>query len=192
MQIPEPQKKTGRKPASLRLWRLGQKRVPFYGLLIVCLAVLIMGWILSENYNRDIARLMAQIDAANEQVFAKERENLKLSEKVRLAASDSFIANEARTQYGYIFPGEIRFVVTNPEVLGLPPPPARHEGDCSPLRRHHDWLQLHPDADGGPGRPAFKPCVRPPGNPAVPVFGPSKPLSPAGHSNRLPGCGRPI
>ena len=121
MQIPEPQKKTGRKPASLRLWRLGQKRVPFYGLLIICLAVLIMGWILSENYNRDIARLMAQIDAANEQVFAKERENLKLSEKVRLAASDSFIANEARTQYGYIFPGEIRFVVTNPEVLGLPP-----------------------------------------------------------------------
>jgi len=39
---------------------------------------------------------------------------------VRLAASDNFIANEARTKYGYIFPGEIRFVVTNPEVLGLP------------------------------------------------------------------------
>lgn len=121
MQIPDPKPASGRRPASLRLWRLGQKRVPLYGLVIVCCAILLMGWILAENYNRGIHRLLAQIDAANEQVFAKERENLKLAERVRLAASDAFIANEARTQYGYIFPGEIRFVVTNPEVLGLAP-----------------------------------------------------------------------
>lgn len=121
MQIPDPKQESGRRPASLRLWRLGQKRVPLYGLVIVCCAILLMGWILAENYNRGIHRLLAQIDAANEQVFAKERENLKLAERVRLAASDAFIANEARTQYGYIFPGEIRFVVTNPEVLGLAP-----------------------------------------------------------------------
>ncbi len=121
MQIPDPREKPGRKPASLRLWRLGQRRVPLYGLVIACCAIILMGWIMAENYNRDILRLQAQIDAANEQVFAKERDNLKLAERVRLAASDAFIANEARTQYGYIFPGEIRFVVTNPEVLGLSP-----------------------------------------------------------------------
>ena len=63
---------------------------------------------------------MAQIDAATSGLRPRSGK-LKLSEKVRLAASDSFIANEARTQYGYIFPGEIRFVVTDPEVLGLPP-----------------------------------------------------------------------
>ncbi len=120
MQIPEPSKRQGRKPASLRLWRLGQRRVPIYGLIIACVAVILMGWILSGNYNREIDTLLKQIEVANEQVFAKERENLKLSEQVRLAASDAFIANEARTQYGYIFPGEIRFVVSNPEVLGLP------------------------------------------------------------------------
>ena len=121
MQMPEPRKRRERKPASLRLWRLGQRRVPLYGLIIACAAVILMGWILSRNYNQEIDSLLARIEMANEQVFAKERENLKLSERVRLASSDAFIANEARTQYGYIFPGEIRFVVTNPEVLGLPP-----------------------------------------------------------------------
>lgn len=121
MQSPDPREKPGRKPASLRLWRLGQRRVPLYALVITCCAILLMGWIMSETYTRDIIQLQARIDAANEQVFARERENLKLAERVRLAASDAFIANEARTRHGYIFPGEIRFVVTNPEVLGLPP-----------------------------------------------------------------------
>ena len=46
---------------------------------------------------------------------------LRLQEQVRMAETDQFIASEARTKYGYLFPGEIRFVVTNPEVLGLPP-----------------------------------------------------------------------
>lgn len=120
MQIPEPQQGNGRRPRGLRLWRLAQKRVPYYVLAIAFVAILLMGWVWSENHNHEIDRLMASIEMANEQVFAKERENLKLDERVRLAASDNFIANEARTKYGYIFPGEIRFVVTNPEVLGLP------------------------------------------------------------------------
>lgn len=120
MQIPDPQQGKGRRPGGIRLWRLGQKRVPYYGLVIAFVAILLMGWIWSENYNHEIDRLKASIEMANEQVFARERENLKLDERVRLAASDNFIANEARTKYGYIFPGEIRFVVTNPEVLGLP------------------------------------------------------------------------
>ncbi|MDD4080049.1 MAG: septum formation initiator family protein [Eubacteriales bacterium] len=121
MQIPDPRREgIGRGTKGLRLWRLGQKRLPFYVLLIAFIAILLMGWILSENYNHEIDRLRAYIEAANEQVFARERENLKLADQVRLAASDNFIANEARTKYGYIFPGEIRFVVTNPEVLGLP------------------------------------------------------------------------
>lgn len=121
MQIPDPRPDEKHSARRIRLWRLGQKRVPVYALVICFCAVLLMGWILTQNYSQDIAQLNARIEAANEQVFARERENLKLAELVRLAASDNFIANEARTKYGYIFPGEIRFVVTNPEVLGLPP-----------------------------------------------------------------------
>ncbi|NLB38356.1 MAG: hypothetical protein GX810_03790, partial [Clostridiales bacterium] len=52
----------------------------------------------------------------------------ELSQKLQLTTRDDFIANEARTKYGYLSPGEIRYVVTNPEVLWdnytVPPPEA--------------------------------------------------------------------
>jgi cell division protein FtsB len=45
--------------------------------------------------------------------------------KIEQAGSDEFIANEARTKYGFLADGEIRFIITNPSVLwgeeGPPP-----------------------------------------------------------------------
>lgn len=108
------------------LYKLRAVRLPWYGVAAACVAVLIMGWVVAGNMDRGIEDLRLQIDQADDLVFARERDILRLTEQVRLASTDQFIANEARTKYGYLFPGEIRFVVTNPEVLGLPP---RQEGE---------------------------------------------------------------
>lgn len=117
-----PRKRRAKEGLSLR--RLSRVSLPWYTLLIVCCAILLMGWVWSTRYDGGIARLNVMIDEAGSLVYEKEREILRLSEQVRLAETDQFIATEARTKYGYLFPGEIRFVVTNPEVLGLPPRPA--------------------------------------------------------------------
>lgn len=114
---PHKQKRAGH--FSLR--RLSMMRLPWYVLVVSCCAVLLMGWVLAGNYDQGIHNLRLVIDQADDLVFEKEREILRLSEQVRLAETDQFIASEARTKYGYLFPGEIRFVVTNPEVLGLLP-----------------------------------------------------------------------
>ena len=103
------------------LYKLRAVRLPCYGVAAACIAVLIMGWVVAGNMDRGIEDLRLQIDQADDLVFARERDILRLTEQVRLASTDQFIASEARTKYGYLFPGEIRFVVTNPEVLGLPP-----------------------------------------------------------------------
>jgi len=103
------------------LYKLRAVRLPWYGVAAACVAVLIMGWVVAGNMDRGIEDLRLQIDQADDLVFARERDILRLTEQVRLASTDQFIASEARTKYGYLFPGEIRFVVTNPEVLGLPP-----------------------------------------------------------------------
>lgn len=117
----------GGPPARKDRWRrLRGLRLPWYTVAAACVALLIMGWVVAGNVDRDIHSLRLKIDQADDLVFEQEREILRLSEQVRLASTDQFIANEARTKYGYLFPGEIRFVVTNPEVLGLPP---RQEGE---------------------------------------------------------------
>ena len=103
------------------LYKLRAVRLPWYGVAAACVAVLIMGWVVAGNMDRGIEDLRLQIDQADDLVFARERDILRLTEQVRLASTDQFIASEARTKYGYLFPGEIRFVVTNPEVLCLPP-----------------------------------------------------------------------
>lgn len=122
MQYEDPIKKPARRRrGSLGLKRLGMKRMPWYILAIICGALLLMGWVLADAMDKDIMRLRTTITKAEDLVFDKERDVLRMSEQVRLAQTDQFIANEARTKYGYLFPGEIRFVVLNPEVLGLPP-----------------------------------------------------------------------
>ncbi|NLX83224.1 MAG: hypothetical protein GXZ04_05345 [Clostridiales bacterium] len=123
MQFQEPRQgpPNKRRPRSLR--SLFNLRITWYSLLILCCAILLMGWILARGYDEGIQNLRKAVDQADDLVFEKEREILRLQEQVRLAATDQFIANEARTKYGYLFPGEIRFVVVNPEVLGLPSRP---------------------------------------------------------------------
>ncbi|MGI6726768.1 MAG: hypothetical protein ACOX62_11415 [Christensenellales bacterium] len=115
-----PQRRTSKKGRrSLR--QLSQKTMPWYYLVIICCTLILMGWLVAQRVEGDNRRLRVILSRAEDQVFDKEREVLRLSEQVRLASTDQFIANEARTKYGYLFPGEIRFVVLNPEVLGLPP-----------------------------------------------------------------------
>jgi hypothetical protein len=111
--------KKGAAPA--RLWRLWHKNVPWYAVAAAFCAILLMGWVLADRYDQGIHRLRVDIEEASDLVFQKERDLLRLAEQVRLAQTDQFIASEARTKYDYLFPGEIRFVVTNPEVLGLTP-----------------------------------------------------------------------
>lgn len=103
------------------LWRLWQTRVPWYAVAAAFFAILLMGWVLAGQYEQGIRRLDVAIEEARDLVYQKERDLLRLQEQVRLAETDQFIVSEARTKYGYLFPGEIRFVVTNPEVLGLAP-----------------------------------------------------------------------
>lgn len=44
-------------------------------------------------------------------------ENNELTDLLEAVGTDIFIENQARSMYGYMKPDEIRFVITNPEVL---------------------------------------------------------------------------
>jgi cell division protein FtsB len=111
----------GEKRRAPALWRLRQVRVPWYAVAAAFCAIVLMGWVAAGSYDAGIDHLRGVITQAGDLVFQKEQEVLRLTAQVKLAQTDQFIAGEARNKYGYLFPGEIRFVVTNPEVLGLPP-----------------------------------------------------------------------
>jgi cell division protein FtsB len=104
-----------------QLYKLRYKQVP--GIVVVTAMIIVVAVfsVINNNLNRGIEQLRGMVEEGSYLVSMKQKEVSDLASKLELAATDDFIANEARTQYGYIFPGEIRFVVTNPEVLGLSP-----------------------------------------------------------------------
>ena len=105
-----------------RLYLLRYRQVPWYLGLALCGAVVLIGALLAGRYDQGIARMRALVRQASDLALQKEEDALRLAALVQVARTDQFIIQEARTKYGYVFPGEIRFVVTNPEVLGITAP----------------------------------------------------------------------
>lgn len=100
-----------------RLYRLRYVQVP--GIVVITVIVMIVAAfaLINRNMQQGIDRLQGQVTRGNEMLRLKQKELAEMTEKIQLASTDSFIANEARTRYGFLSEGEIRFVVTNPEVL---------------------------------------------------------------------------
>lgn len=112
----------GRKKRSTRL---RYRQVPAVAVLAVMIVIIAVFSVINIGLNQNINKLQGMVEEGSDLVALKQKEASELADKLKLAATDEFIASEARTRYGYLAPGEIRFVVTNPEVLwgeeGPPP-----------------------------------------------------------------------
>lgn len=85
--------------------------------LIVIALLFIAYFIISGNIDRRINTMIAEENSYMMQLQELQRIGRELTLELSKAETDAFVENEARTKYGYLKPGEIRFVVTNPEVL---------------------------------------------------------------------------
>ena len=97
--------------------KLRYRQVPAVVVLALLLVIIAVFSAVNMRLNRNIASLQGMVDEGSYLVALKQKELSELSKQVQLASTDDYIANLARTQYGYLSPGEIRFVVTNPEAL---------------------------------------------------------------------------
>lgn len=61
--------------------------------------------------------LNAVLSANNLRISDLQQEQTELKNTLKTVGTDSFIEHQARTLYGYMKPDEIRFVITNPEIL---------------------------------------------------------------------------
>ena len=79
------------------------------GILACLLAVFF--WY-SSKLTETIAELQGVIDTANVRLAALQAENAELEATLKSAGTDAFVENQARNEYGYMMPDEIRFVIT--------------------------------------------------------------------------------
>lgn len=86
---------------------------------IVALLVCMLGAFLwsSSALSRSIQEVEVKNEQARVRLSQAEIEQGTLKDTLAIVETESYIENQARTEYGYMKPDEIRFVITNPEVL---------------------------------------------------------------------------
>ena len=99
------------------LYRLRYVQVPWIVVLTAVLLVIAVFSLINARLDSGISELRGLVDEAGYLTSMKQKEVQELALKLEMAGTDDFIANEARTQYGYLAPGEIRFIVVNKEAL---------------------------------------------------------------------------
>ncbi|MGI6214949.1 MAG: FtsB family cell division protein [Christensenellales bacterium] len=99
------------------------RRVPAVLVAAVCFVLLSVTIMVNKRLD---AKIYERELALKEIQYQLEMQNLqanKLREQLELSKNDSYIANIARTEYGFLADGEIRFVITNPLALWGPEGP---------------------------------------------------------------------
>lgn len=66
----------------------------------------------SSQLSDTVAQLQASVEAGNVRLAALQAENARLEATLKAADTDAFVEDQARNEYGYMMPDEIRFVIT--------------------------------------------------------------------------------
>ena len=66
----------------------------------------------SNKLTDTVAQLEATVETGNVRLAALQAENARLEATLKAADSDAFVEDQARNEYGYMMPDEIRFVIT--------------------------------------------------------------------------------
>lgn len=92
-------------------------RVKLLSLSIVLFAVVACGALVLRAQKGDIATLEQSVKDTRLRQVEAESELSALQYELSISDKEYYIAQRARSLYGYLSPGEIRFKVTNPEAL---------------------------------------------------------------------------
>ncbi|MBQ4639951.1 MAG: septum formation initiator family protein [Clostridia bacterium] len=97
-----------------------RKRVKLITVLIIAVALVACALLLMDNLDQQIDSLKADVKQAEVALRVAQQEQSEIKTEISNMNKDSYIIARAR-ELGYLMPGEIRFVVVNPEVLGDDP-----------------------------------------------------------------------
>ena len=98
-----------------------RKRMKLFHVLVIAFVIVAGGLVTMNQLETDITVLQGQSRQVRLEQIRLQNENGELKKEDSQKDDQSYIIGLARTQYGYLMPGEIYFKVANPEVLGIVP-----------------------------------------------------------------------
>lgn len=102
-----------------------RKRIRLLYVAVAAFVIAAGGMITINRLDQDIARLQDTSHTVRLRLLEEEEKKSEMLQEISQQDKDSYIMEMARRYYGYLLPGEIRFVVVNPESLYDQPPEAQ-------------------------------------------------------------------
>ncbi len=93
------------------------RRVSWPVLLAVLTVIGILFAVKNGSIRDSIAQMSKEESQSRVQLSSEQRVTMNLESELAMSGTDEYIENQARTRFGYLKPGELRFVITNPEAL---------------------------------------------------------------------------
>ena len=94
-----------------------RKTMNIWVLIAVSACILAVFFWYSGNLSQTVAELNDTYESSSLRLAALKDQRTELKNTLDTVGTDAFIENQARTLYGYMMPGEMRFVIKNPEAL---------------------------------------------------------------------------
>ena len=98
-----------------------RKRMKLFNLIVIAFMIVAGGLVTLNQLERDITVLQDVAREIRLREIKVTSVNGELNKEIGKKDDEAYIIELARTQYGYLMPGEIRFKVVNPEALGTVP-----------------------------------------------------------------------
>lgn len=94
-----------------------RRRMKLFPVLVAAFVIAASGLLILNRLDGDIAVLQDVAKESRLRQLSAEATKSEMIQEINRKDTDSYIIEKARSLYGYLMPGEIRFVVTNPESL---------------------------------------------------------------------------
>ena len=94
-----------------------RRRLKLFPVLVAAFVIAACGMITLNRLDGDITVLQDVAKETRLRQLSAETAKSEMIQEINRKDTDSYIIEKARSLYGYLMPGEIRFVVTNPESL---------------------------------------------------------------------------
>lgn len=93
-----------------------RRTVNIWWVIAVVACVFVAFFWYSSHLSETIRELQMAVEDGNVRLAALQAENAKLESTLKAAGTDAFVENQARNEYGYMMPDEIRFVITGSDT----------------------------------------------------------------------------
>ena len=94
-----------------------RKRIKLFYVMVAAFVIVACGLMAMNRLDQDISVLQDTARETRLRQLAVEAKKSDMQKELAIKDTDSYIREMARSQHGYLMPGEIRFEVENPEAL---------------------------------------------------------------------------